>query len=413
MSVHEHKAEAPTSVKVQVVVVSTSRNAGSDRSGVLIAERLQAAGHLVLGRQVIPDDKARVQATIKALASDGSTEAILVTGGTGISARDLTPEALAPLFDRALPGFGELFRWLSYEEIGSAAMLSRAVAGVVGQVLVFAMPGSTGAVKLAVDKLILPELGHLLRELRKEKAPEAEVQPEVDLPLATDEEGEEIEVEILDDDGLPPPTGTLGRLGMADRATVVQQSLDEVAGEDAELADGAPVPYGWLRAVREIGGEILREEREELPWELEKIAPVVNVLETAGEQAVLKLPSGVKYSLWGWPDLQRPQAKVIAVGWGEPLAEVLALHRYPVMTGTCIVEERGLLPGHGSPVEATCEAVTGRAPRDTSGEVFAVDGQAVYIQRGSTVYKWDGRKDTSAGSVKQALATLMIGWSNR
>ncbi len=411
MSVHEHKAQAPTSVKVQVVVVSTSRNAGSDGSGVLIAELLQAAGHLVLGRQVIPDDKAAVQGTIRALASDGSTEAILVTGGTGISALDLTPEALAPLFDRELPGFGELFRWLSYQQIGSAAMLSRAVAGVVGQVPVFAMPGSTGAVKLAVDQLILPELGHLLRELRKEEAPAPAPAPEA--PTATDADGEEIEVEILDDDGLPAPTGTLGRLGMTDRGAVVHQDVEEAPDDEGELGEGGAIPYGWLRAVREVKGEILREKREELPWELEKIAPVVNVLETAGEQAVLELPSGVKYSLWGWPDLQRAQAKVIAVGWGEPLAEVLALHRYPVMTGTCIAEERGLLPGTSSSVQATCEAVTRRAPRDTSGQVFAVDGGAVYILRGTTVYRWDGRKQTSAGSPKQALATLMIGWSNR
>jgi len=404
MSVEEHKAEAPTGpVKVQVVVVSSSREVATDESGALIAELFVGAGHQVLGRQVVPDGTDRVRAVVSGLVGDGETQVVVLTGGTGVSGLDQTPEAVRPLFGRELPGFGELFRLLSFQEVGSAAILTRATAGVVGTVPVFLLPGSAAACRLAVDKLILPELGHLLGELSKEGGAVAAPEP------VQEEEVVDVEAEEVEEDGLPAPSGSLGKLGRGK----LQMTSEQVVSEAPAADDQPEAITGWLRAVREIEAEVIHEKREDIPWNIESIAPVVNVLETSGEQAVLKLPSGVKYSLWGWPDLRRPESKVLAVGWGEPLAEVLALHRYPVLTGLCIDEERGLLPSRSTSVEDVCEEVTGRKPRDTSGTLFAVGPDAVLIERGSAVYRWDGRREENMGTPKQALSTLMIHWSNR
>jgi molybdenum cofactor biosynthesis protein B len=163
----EHKGRAPRSAKVYVVTCSDSRTEATDEGGRILREQLQAAGHEVTGSAIVPDDPARIVAELDRARAAGSQFA-LVTGGTGLSSRDSTFEALSRALVRPLPGFGELFRMLSYEEIGSAAMLSRALAGQLGNGLfVFAMPGSPAAVRLACEQLILPELGHVLEELSR------------------------------------------------------------------------------------------------------------------------------------------------------------------------------------------------------------------------------------------------------
>ena len=163
----EHKARAPRSAKVYVVTCSDSRTEATDEGGRILRERLAAAGHELAGSAIVPDDPQRIAAELDRARLSGAQFA-LVTGGTGLSSRDSTFEALSRAVVRPLPGFGELFRKLSYEEIGSAAMLSRALAGQLGSGLfVFAMPGSPSAVRLACEKLILPELTHILEELSR------------------------------------------------------------------------------------------------------------------------------------------------------------------------------------------------------------------------------------------------------
>jgi molybdopterin adenylyltransferase len=163
----EHKARAPRSAKVYVVTCSDSRTEATDEGGRLLRERLLAAGHQVAGSAIVPDDPQRIAAELDRAHASGAQFA-LITGGTGLSSRDSTFEALSRSVVRAMPGFGELFRLLSYEEIGSAAMLSRALAGQLHSGLfVFAMPGSPTAARLACDKLILPELTHILEELSR------------------------------------------------------------------------------------------------------------------------------------------------------------------------------------------------------------------------------------------------------
>lgn len=153
-----------------VLVVSDTRTLETDRGGALIEELLEAAGHEVLSRQVVRDESQSIRGAVEqASGGIGDPEVILVTGGSGIGPRDVTPEALRPLLTKELPGFGEVFRVLSFQEVGAATMLSRAFAGVMGRTLLFVLPGSTNAVRLAMEKLIAPELSHLVREIRPER----------------------------------------------------------------------------------------------------------------------------------------------------------------------------------------------------------------------------------------------------
>lgn len=155
-----------TPVRCAVITVSDTRTADTDRSGALMKARLAEAGHEVVFYRIVPDEPAQVSALLDELA--GNVEAVLLSGGTGISRRDTTYEAVAEKLEKTLPGFGELFRMLSYHEIGSGAMLSRATAGVYRDMLVFSTPGSTNAVRLAMDKLIIPELPHLVWEVARQ-----------------------------------------------------------------------------------------------------------------------------------------------------------------------------------------------------------------------------------------------------
>ena len=167
MGVADHKQHAPRKVRVFVVTVSDSRTEAEDTSGRAAQEMIEAAGHAVAGYRLLRDEPAEVAALIRRIADERTADVVVTSGGTGITARDSTYEAVTSLLDKRLDGFGELFRMLSYAEIGSAAMMSRAVAGVHNGVAVFATPGSTAAVKLALEKLIIPELGHLLREISR------------------------------------------------------------------------------------------------------------------------------------------------------------------------------------------------------------------------------------------------------
>ena len=166
MGQHEHHAAAPRTVTVAVVTLSDSRSPADDRTGDTIVALLEAAGHSGAGRELVREDPPAIRAALEA-ALAGPAQAVILNGGTGIAPRDSTPEIVAPLLECELPGFGELFRQLSFREIGAAAMLSRALAGVARGKLLFALPGSKAACRLALERLILPELGHLVGELRK------------------------------------------------------------------------------------------------------------------------------------------------------------------------------------------------------------------------------------------------------
>jgi molybdenum cofactor biosynthesis protein B len=150
-----------------VITVSDTRTFDTDRGGQTILEMLEAAGHVTLQREIIPDEPAPMQKLITNLCRRDDIDIVLMTGGTGVTIRDQTYETVSSLLTKTLPGYGELFRMLSYEEIGPAAMMSRAVGGVAQGTPILTMPGSPAAVRLAMEKLILPEMGHLVREARR------------------------------------------------------------------------------------------------------------------------------------------------------------------------------------------------------------------------------------------------------
>jgi molybdenum cofactor biosynthesis protein B len=154
-------------VAAAVVTVSDTRTLEDDAGGGLIVELLEEAGHSVASRVIVKDEPAEIAAAVQNATSRHGVRAVIVTGGTGVAPRDVTPDAIEPLLDRTIPGFGELYRTLSYQEIGSAALLSRSLAGLREGRVIFAVPGSRGAVRLAMEKLILPELGHLVAQAVK------------------------------------------------------------------------------------------------------------------------------------------------------------------------------------------------------------------------------------------------------
>lgn len=162
-----HRAGAVLHVPTAVLTVSDTRTLETDTGGALVAELLAGAGHPVPWRRIVHDDGSAIAAAVRDALRDEGVRALVVTGGTGIAPRDVTPDSVEPQLERLIPGFGEIFRALSYEEIGSAALLSRAIAGLARGRVVFVLPGSRGAVRLALEKLVLPELGHLAAEAVK------------------------------------------------------------------------------------------------------------------------------------------------------------------------------------------------------------------------------------------------------
>lgn len=164
---HHHRKSAAVCVEVVVITVSDTRTLETDTGGKLVAEMLAGSGHTVNARKIVPDDPGAIASATRDALEAAGVGAVILTGGTGVAPRDVTPESVEPLLERIIPGFGELFRQLSYADIGSAALLSRATAGLAAGRVVFVIPGSRGAVGLAMEKLILPELGHLVAEAVK------------------------------------------------------------------------------------------------------------------------------------------------------------------------------------------------------------------------------------------------------
>jgi molybdenum cofactor biosynthesis protein B len=166
-AVDEHRGAAASSLNLAVVTVSDTRTLETDTSGALIVSLAEEAGHRLIERAIVPDDPERLGPLLASLRSRDQLHAVLISGGTGISPRDQTYEAVSALLTKPMPGYGELFRWLSFAEIGPACVLSRAVGGLFGELVILVMPGSRAAVELAMRRIILPELAHMVYEARK------------------------------------------------------------------------------------------------------------------------------------------------------------------------------------------------------------------------------------------------------
>jgi molybdenum cofactor biosynthesis protein B len=166
MSLEQHRRESPSVLRFAVITISDTRDAGSDRGGAYLAESLQGAGHVVASRAIVRDESAEIERQVRRVVALADVDLVLTTGGTGIAPRDVTAPTLERMFESPIPGFGELFRWLSFREIGSAAILSRATAGLIAGKVVIALPGSPKALELAMREIILKEAGHLVAQTR-------------------------------------------------------------------------------------------------------------------------------------------------------------------------------------------------------------------------------------------------------
>jgi len=167
MGIKKHKAGAPKKVNIGIVTVSSTRSLADDKSGRWISKRAKKEGHDVVLHRVVPDDTEAIAEIIHKIISDGTAQVVLLTGGTGISNKDVTIEAVRPLLTKELSAFGPLFAQLSFEQIDSAALLSRATAGLIEKTVLFCIPGSLKACKLACKALIFPELGHMVKHVRE------------------------------------------------------------------------------------------------------------------------------------------------------------------------------------------------------------------------------------------------------
>ena len=164
---HEHRRDQKAEAVVALMITSDTRTPENDETGKTAKKLLEEAGHTIAAYIIIENDASRIAEAFNGFANDERIQIIITSGGTGIGSKDMTVDTVSPLFDKELPGFGELFRRFSFDEIGEAAMYSRATAGVIGRTLVFCLPGSRGAMKTALNKIILPGLGHMLWEVNR------------------------------------------------------------------------------------------------------------------------------------------------------------------------------------------------------------------------------------------------------
>ncbi len=397
MGADEHrKAAADDPVAFHIIVVSTSRSATTDRSGPLIQTRLEAAGHTVLGRDILPDDQPTVRARLESLRAEGRAEAVILSGGTGLSLKDRTYEAVVEVLDKELPGFGELFRRLSYDQIGSAAVMSRATAGLSGRLFLFALPGSPKACSLALDAIILPEIHHMLYELRKEGAP-AESAPA--LPAATAEPS--------------APAAPDGAEDSDGRVVVDVVELKEPEDDAPEpAADELPLP-AWQQALQALDPDWKRTDCPPLPASLAGNDGLRNVLEGAMQRGSCTI-DGQPYGLYGFPDLLRPSSKVLLVGGGEPFGTLAALHRHPRQVGVLCRWGQALpgWPNTGNDPARVGGELTGQ-PYPGDGHLFAIEADRLLVLEGTRVHSWDGRRRRDEGSTASALASLALRWSSR
>lgn len=338
-----------------------------------VAEQLASAGLTVSGPA---PSSGTVEALAQAVREAPGADVVVVVGAC--APKGAFPEALAALDARLLPGFGERVRQLAEPVLAVGAAGLRSEAGFVGEVLVAAVPSHSEVASAVVGQLLVPGLAVWM--------PDADPAPSTSVPQKS----------------AAQPTRSVS-------VGATQPAVESAPSSDEE----EPVATrGWLAAVRALDAEVHIGRREELPEPIEKLAPVVNVLHTAGEFGMLRLPSGRRYGLYGWPDLRRPGSKVLAVSWGEPLAEMVALHRHPHPVGTTIDGDLGLLPSASEDVEDAAVRATGRPPGSSEGKLFALESDTVWILRGRRVFKWDGRRERDDGNPKQVLASLTLHWSN-
>ncbi len=393
-----HETAPAVSLQVLVITVSTTRGVKEDRSGPLLRALAEGAGHVVTGHAIVPDDPEAIGQELDRALSATNVDVVLLTGGTGISARDCTPKVVRTRLDRELPGFGELFRLISFEEIGAAAMLSDAVGGLARGRLVFSMPGSSGGCRTAMEQLILPQLPHLASELRKES------------PLPP--KGSELVKPVVRSRITPDPEPEALPLAAPALIQPPRRGVDVTPMESPPAPELETPAAGWQAAVAAVGGRLVPAGSTPIPDAIGAIPAAMDVLTSASARMRLTDDSGRSWLLFGFPDLLRPGSKVIAVREALPVAEVVALHRWPARVGLCCELNDSLLPDTEASLDEVSTERTGK-PCPEAGSLFAVDTGAVWVQQRRYVRRWDGRKLGPEENVGPAIGSLLLGWSQR
>lgn len=335
-----------------------------DAEAVEVAQQLR----LWLQEMEVPSGEVREARAdeVAARCAEGLQGPTLWIGGCGVGGS--VAGHVATAVDQALPGLAALAYPLWFERLGSAATRYQIAGGWKGGHLCVALPGQLDAARAVLEHLLIPEWVH---------------------GYSTESH--------------PAPSG----VSRAQEAQArVQQ--EERGAPPAEEDRGA-----WQRALSAAGASLDRGTHHGLTPQWAAFAPLANVLEQAGEHASAVLPSGERVGLWGFPDLRRPGSRVLSVGGGDAWPEVVALHRYPARVGTCVAEQGGWFGGDTWTVQQACSEVVGEAPPEGAEACFAIDRATVYVCRGGSVYAWDGREERDEGTPKQALASLVLRWSNR
>ena len=373
---------------VPVFVLSITRDL-ADPIGGELAEVITASGAVLMGRDLVAPDADAVEQAVAHRLADSKLRCLLVVGSAALG-DDAGSNAVAHRLARPIPGFGERVRALAFEARGAAALLDTPVGGYAkSKKLAFAF--SAGEAVAVARDLVLPALEALLavtdarpinaaseapapKGAPVEAAPEAPVVPE---PEAT-----------------PAPEGV----------SIVPIPAPVPAEEKEALATG------WEAGLRALNGAFTKGWPD-LPEALGRMAAARSVLESAGQRGIVQLDDGRRYGAFGFPDIHRVGAKVLLVRDAEPVPEIIALHRHPRQVGTCVAED-GILPSSDLEAAAVAERLVGNPP-PSGGDLFALEADAVYLMHGGHVVRWDGNKETDAGSVGQALASLMLGWTQR
>lgn len=381
---------------MHILMISDSR---TDTASAC-AEALQAA----LGGTVewLPDERRLIDATLPRLLTSPSPGVVLC-GGDVLGPSAHLAAAVSAAIEVPQPGFGEALRRALEPTIGARALLVSAPAGSAGRVPIVTLPLSLPAVQAGVTLLGAVQetwrrhlAGEIFTELPTvntptEAPPSAAAAPAIDgLPAAPEHR---------------PPT--------ASAPEAVPEGITISAMHDeAPLPEQASLSSGWRAGLRALGGRIDADTWATIPEDLAQIAPARQILERAGQRASVSFPDGRTMAAFGYPDLTRTGSKVLLVGEGAPVAEVIALHRHPHLAGLTIWGVHGHLPSADADAHELAAARLGASP-PTDGELFAVDHDAIYTQRNGAIHRWDGRSQTREGTEGQVIASLMLRWSQR
>lgn len=410
-------------LRFQVLILDTDTELVEET----VRAHVEPAGHPVESVRIVGLGELR-GALNEALDRRG---VILLCGGTHQEARPAMRRVRGQLEDE-LPGFAEVFRYAAYARIGAAAMFTDATAGFTAEgTPVFAVPGPAGALRIALEGVILPGL-HALQPGALLGWPHPEEDPE-DEALAAEVALRQARAHgLLDDPGDEAPTEmvsvTLGELRDPDEAE--EPSLPGEADEPSLPAQPSlqqtwglsePAPYdlgvgelgkGWKAAVKAFRASVDKKDHPFLPDAFMAMVRAREYLGTAGEKGVMTLPDGRRYGIFGWPDLRGPSSKVLIIGAGEPVPEIVALHRFPEQVGTCVYGEGGMLPSADLLPDPYSEERTG-FPLKEWGQLFGLGVHTVYVQRDGRVVSWNGMRERDQGAPGPAVAELIKEWSKR